>query len=157
MNEFCKDCLYHAWGKTPEQKQAEHEYNAGYYQQNKQRWVINKQKRQSKTQEPKRPDGVDSLDTIVTGTLSYYNRDGKGFSDYAKSGLSKMWEVAKTPVRVIKKAPSAIKSFVEEIGKTIPMKIVGKSQFAKDVKKVFSILNRCKNKSEFKSDFSTYF
>lgn len=50
MNEFCKDYLYHAWGKTPEQKQAEQEYNASYYQQNKQRWVINKQKRQSKTQ-----------------------------------------------------------------------------------------------------------
>lgn len=55
MNDFCKDCLYHAWGKTPEQKQAEQEYNASYYQQNKQRWVINKQKRQAALQGPPLP------------------------------------------------------------------------------------------------------
>lgn len=50
MNDFCKDCLYHAWGKSPEQKEAEKNYNASYYQQNKNRWVINKQKRQTNAQ-----------------------------------------------------------------------------------------------------------
>lgn len=50
MNDFCKDYLYHAWGKTPEQKEAEKNYNASYYQQNKNRWVINKQKRQVNAQ-----------------------------------------------------------------------------------------------------------
>ncbi len=40
MNERCKDALYHSWGKAPERKKLEREYNRNYYNKNKHKWGV---------------------------------------------------------------------------------------------------------------------
>lgn len=40
MNERCREALYHSWGKAPERKKLEREYNRSYYQKNKQKWGV---------------------------------------------------------------------------------------------------------------------
>lgn len=47
MNEYCKEVLRHSWGTSPERKKLESEYNARYYSLNKNKWKVNKAKRQS--------------------------------------------------------------------------------------------------------------
>lgn len=37
-NDFLEETLEHSWGKRPEQKAREKEYNAEYYQKNKDKW-----------------------------------------------------------------------------------------------------------------------
>lgn len=41
-NQTTKTALYHAWGKTPVLKKREKEYNANYYQRNKDKWGVKK-------------------------------------------------------------------------------------------------------------------
>lgn len=48
MNEYCKDVLRHSWGTGPVRKALEKFYNANYYQANKNRWVVNREKRKAK-------------------------------------------------------------------------------------------------------------
>lgn len=56
MNEYCKDVLRHSWGTGPVRKALEKIYNANYYQENKNRWVVNRQKRKAKrAQQPISP------------------------------------------------------------------------------------------------------
>lgn len=40
MNERCKEALYHSWGKAPERKKLESDYNRNYYSKNKQKWGV---------------------------------------------------------------------------------------------------------------------
>ena len=37
-NDFLEETLEHSWGKSPEQKAREKEYNAEYYRKNKDKW-----------------------------------------------------------------------------------------------------------------------
>ena len=126
MNDFCKDCLYHAWGKSPEQKQAEQEYNASYYQQNKQRWVVNKQKRQAKTQNdfvgPKLPEkpsySVDdsSMTPILRGMdVASKMMDKNIVLDIApavKKGVQKVAYATKASIEMGKRAVEKIKDVI---------------------------------------------
>lgn len=161
MNDICKDYLMHSWGKTPERKQLEQNYNADYYSKNKLKWVINRQKRRNATlpPEPERPIGLNSPGVITSGTLEYIpNGEGyDSFNQYAKRGFIRMWNVLSTPVKVIKKVPSAVKKLVNHKIFGAPVRLVGKSDFGNNVKKVFSAIKKSSNKTSFKSFIDKYF
>lgn len=96
MNEYCKNCLRHSWGSSPERKELEKIYNAKYYQANKNRWVINRQRRMgnipvSTLTSAARPSG-DTNDIIVAPFTLY--DDAEDFNKSSKEGLKKIKKIA---------------------------------------------------------------
>lgn len=180
MNDFCKDCLYHSWGKTPDRKRLEKEYNAKYYSQNKQRWVLNKQRRASGKNEP-RPDapiGPYAADTIISGTFDYINSTGSNESNGSNNtnessamqdGLMAVWKATKATAKFAAKAVKAIWKASEHVGEAAasvpefmselekkkilgaPIRAIKNSKIVKDVKKFFKIIG------ESEVDMSEYF
>lgn len=162
MNDICKDYLMHSWGKTPERKQLEQNYNADYYSKNKLKWVINRQKRRDRVnatvpKEPERPFMVEP----ITGTASYFNNENgePAMGEYAEKGLKnmasfakKIWNVFKKTTKTAKNVGAAtvrvVKSDTFKKILSTPIRLIGKTDFGKDVKKVFSTLNRCKDKGD---------
>lgn len=132
MNEICKRCLYHSWGKTPDRKRLEKEYNAKYYSQNKQKWVLNKQRRQSSDLNGPRPDapiGPYAADIIISGTFDYVHNtpDGHGnhnassddLDSYSRKGLKALWKATKATAKFAVKTVKAVWKTSEHIGEAV--------------------------------------
>lgn len=150
MNEYCKSFLKHSWGTSPERKKLEQEYNRNYYQANKNRWVINRQRRMgnvpaSTLTTAERPSG-DANDIIVAPFTLYddaedFNKSSKASFEAAKKFVKDFWEApaaivegAKAVGRVLAKAPKAIiesgKKFVDALKKTKVVKLLKESKEA---------------------------
>lgn len=150
MNEYCKNYLKHSWGSSPERKELEKIYNAKYYQANKNRWVINRQRRMGNVQastltSATRPSG-DANDIIVAPFTLYddaedFNKSSKASFEAAKKFVKDFWEApaaiiegAKAVGRVLAKAPKAIiesgKKFVDALKKTKVAKLLKESKEA---------------------------
>ena len=163
MNEYCKNYLKHSWGSSPERKELERIYNAKYYQANKNRWVINRQRRMgsipaSTLTSATRPSG-DVNDIIVAPFTLYddvedFNKSSKESFEAAKKFVKDFWEApsaiiegAKAVGRVLVKAPKVIiesgKKFVDALKKT---KV---AQFLKESEEAY-------NKAVSKSSYTNY-
>lgn len=150
MNEYCKNYLKHSWGSSPERKELEKIYNAKYYQANKNRWVINRQRRManvpaSTLTSATRPSG-DANDIIVAPFTLYddaedFNKSSKASFEAAKKFVKDFWEASATIIegakvvgRVLAKAPKAIiesgKKFVDALKKTKVVKLLKESEEA---------------------------
>lgn len=150
MNEYCKNYLKHSWGSSPERKELEKIYNAKYYQANKNRWVINRQRRMgnvpaSTLTSTTRPSG-DANDIIVAPFTLY--DDAEDFNKSPKEGLKKIKKIANSildiPATVVSVGmttalmasmiPKAIiesgKKFVDALKKTKVVKLLKESKEA---------------------------
>lgn len=184
MNDFCKDCLYHAWGKSPEQKRLEKEYNAKYYSQNKNKWVLNKLRRSASGANGPRPDapiGPYAVDTIVSGTFDYVNSTGSGNTNSPSAnssandsgamhdGLVALWKATKATAKFAVKAAKKLMKVGEAAGEAVASvpefmddlekrKILGAPIRAiKNSKVVKDIKKFFKIIGESESDMSEYF
>ena len=144
MNEYCKRYLKHSWGSSPERKQLEKIYNAQYYQANKNRWVINRQRRLGNIPSSDLTSTSDVNDIIVSpfslydGVEDFNNSSEEGIKK-AKKFIKDFWEApaaiiegAKAVGRVVAKAPRAIinagKKFAEALSKTKLVKFLKESK-----------------------------
>lgn len=144
MNEYCKNYLKHSWGSSPERKELEKIYNAKYYQANKNRWVLNRQRRLGNLPTASLKGTQDENDVIVSPFRFYedpedFNKSSKDAFEKAKKFVKDFWEApvaiiegAKKVGKAVAKVPKAIinsgKKFVDALKKT---KIV---QFMKEAK-----------------------
>ena len=69
MNEYSQRALYHAWSKTPQGKQNEHDYNVNYYQEHRNKIIQNVLERRKKRKE----SGMSTFDYIVTSLDKAYS------------------------------------------------------------------------------------
>lgn len=149
MNDICKDYLMHSWGKSPESKKNEQTYNAKYYSENKQKWVINRQKRRNM------PLGPAIADDIVMGIASYLkDENGKpDVSGYAKRGLAALNKIFKRTVTSISNLPKSIKNVKRWIESKqifgLPVRLIKKTKVATDAKRIFEIFKENKNNTYF--------
>ena len=146
MNEYCKDALMHSWGSSPERKKLEKQYNADYYAANKNRWVINRQKRLNRPLarqkyltsgggniNVKKPDTkVRDANDIIVAPFHLYDSP-KDFIDASKQFWSTSIQLPATIVNTAKKAVEDVKEagkkFINNIKKlkiTDAIKKVGK-------------------------------
>lgn len=131
MNEYSKEVLYHSWGKTPDRKKLEREYNKSYYQKNKHKWGIKSAaeplsiKKKSPAQTALNAYGNAMM--LVPG-MAYLYGSGENFAGYVSDTASTVASIveanANTPVESDPEPsePSAFQKAVEK-GKKIAKKI----------------------------------
>lgn len=106
MNERCREALYHSWGKAPERKKLEREYNRSYYQKNKQKWGVKSAKVPDDYIGPK-PKKPTSADYALTGV---------GYVMTAIPGGGYLYDSPQQYASYIKEYISIAKKFVKKIG-----------------------------------------
>lgn len=139
MNDYTKKCLYHAWGKSPEEKAKERTYNTGYYQAHREKIIRNViARRKAKQNENKSykltpkdgPIPVIGIDTILETLTRKYDQSivnrntrnpGRRAIDYTKSGEA-IYDAVHAVINLGKRIINSIRT----------------SQPAKDVKSTYS-------------------
>lgn len=134
MNERCREALYHSWGKAPERKKLEKDYNRSYYQKNKYKWGVKGAVYPDNFVGPKPPEppkpptaadhmltGVGYVMTAMPGANYLYDSPQQ-YANYIKEDISvakrfvkKVANVGKDVVRASKEAIAAGKKFVENL------------------------------------------
>ena len=74
MNNYTKQCLYHAWGKSPEDKAKERTYNTGYYQAHREKIIRNVLARR-KAKNNKQNISIKRVDTSKNANIPVYGID----------------------------------------------------------------------------------
>ena len=141
MNEYSKEVLYHSWGKAPERKKLEREYNRSYYQKNKHKWGVKPDPLTIKTvkttgAKQNRSAGDTALNVagdaamLVPGAAYLYG-SGENFANYLEEDL----EIAGNVVSGMASIPAAVASASKkaiEVGKKIAKKILKPFEKFKD-------------------------
>lgn len=114
MNEYCKRCLRHSWGSSPERKKLEQDYNRNYYAANKNRWVINRQRRLGNLPaEATRNTSLRGADEIIVAPATFYEP-----GDFSKSS-EEAFKKAKKFVKDFWEAPAAIIEGAKAVGRVV--------------------------------------
>lgn len=108
MNERCREALYHSWGKAPERKKLERDYNRSYYQKNKHKWGVKGATYPDNFVGPKPPKPT-ATDHALTGV---------GYVMTAMPGGSYLYDSPQQYASYIKEDISIAKKFVKKIGQT---------------------------------------
>ena len=141
MNEYSKEVLYHSWGKAPERKKLEREYNRSYYQKNKHKWGVKSDPLTIKTvkttgAKQNRSAGDTALNVagdaamLVPGA-GYLYGSGENFANYLQEDI----EIAGNVVSGMASIPAAVASASKkaiEFGKKIAKKILKPFEKFKD-------------------------
>ena len=129
MNERCREALYHSWGKAPERKKLERDYNRSYYQKNKHKWGVKGRLPKDYIGPPTKPPtagdhaltGVGYVATAIPGG-SYLFESPQQYADYLKEDVSIakkfVKKIGQTAVGVAAAAKSAIdagKKFISKL------------------------------------------
>lgn len=130
MNERCKDALYHSWGKAPERKKLEREYNRQYYSKNKYKWGVKNAALPPGFigPRPKKPTAADHALTAVGYAAmavpggAYLFESPQQYANYIKEDINlakrfvrKVSSVGVEVVRTSKEIIAAGKRFVEKL------------------------------------------
>ena len=138
MNEYCKEVLYHSWGKAPERKKLERDYNRSYYQKNKHKWGVKGSlppefigpKPKPKTPADVALNTVGSAAMLVPGAAYLYG-SGENFANYAKEDISFIEKIVDkckaVPVAVAEAGTAAV-----EAGKKLAKKLLKPFEKLKD-------------------------
>ena len=143
MNEYCKEVLYHSWGKAPERKQLEREYNRAYYNKNKHKWGVKSASYPTSFVGPKPPGSTTShtpgetalnlagsAAMLVPGAAYMYG-SGENFVSYAKEDIAIVKKILNKCKNVPVAVAAASKAAVET-GKKIAKKILKPFEKFKD-------------------------
>lgn len=115
MNEHVRNSLYHAWGKSPEDKRQEHDYNVGYYQKHREKIIRNvlERKRKNKNMSTIGFDIIiQSIDKEYeervkraksTNTPSLYRFDLRSSGEKAYDAIHAMIDVGRKFIKLIRK------------------------------------------------------
>ena len=130
MNEYCKSCLKHSWGKSPERKKLEKDYNLNYYQANRSRILqrASERRNQSKT----------VTDTIAEMSPTTLYEPGE-FAYYSEESFKDIANAGKRTVSSIKKATDTIKKGMEFVKKKLktPIEMIKNTKLVKSIKNFF--------------------
>lgn len=142
MNEYCKNHLKHSWGRTPERKQLEKEYNMSYYKANRNRIL----KRASE----RRGNLNNDYNDIVTAPLTLY--ENGEFAEYSVKAFRDIMNIAPATINKIKKTKEIIehgKKFVLD-KLELPIKAIKNTKLVKSVKNFFDRVKYYLSKSTVK-------
>ena len=142
MNEYCKNYLKHSWGRTPERKQLEKEYNMSYYKANRNRIL----KRASE----RRANLNNDYNDIVTAPLTLY--ENGEFADYSVKAFHDIMNIVPSTINKIKKTKEKIeagKKFVLD-KLELPVKVIKNTKLVKSVKNFFDRVKYYLSKSRVK-------
>lgn len=112
MNERCREALYHSWGKAPERKKLEKEYNRSYYQKNKQKWGV---KSASEFSRSKKKD--DFVGPQQPTTITDHALNAVGYGMMLVPGASYLYGSPQEYASYIKEDVSLAKKFVKKLAK----------------------------------------
>ena len=128
MNERCKDSLRHAWGKTQAQKEAEKLYNANYYQQNSERWKINREKLRNLS--------GNTLITPRVDLISGFMDDPEERDYYVQKGKESVKTAYKVPIEAVKIGAKTTKKVLSLIGEVLsyPVERIKNTKFVQKMK-----------------------
>ena len=113
MNERCREALYHSWGKAPERKKLEKDYNKSYYQKNKYKWGVKSAVYPynfvgPKPKEPPKPPTA--ADHMLTGV---------GYVMTAMPGANYLYDSPQQYANYIKEDINTAKDFIETLGSVV--------------------------------------
>lgn len=143
MNEYCKEVLYHSWGKAPERKKLERDYNRSYYQKNKHKWGVKSASdpltiKTVKTTGAKKNKSAGDVALNVVGDAAmlvpgagYLYGSGENFANYVEEDI----EIAGNVVAGVASIPATIalaSAKAIEVGKKIAKKILKPFEKFKD-------------------------
>lgn len=146
MNERCREALYHSWGKAPERKKLERDYNRSYYQKNKYKWGVKSAKVPDDYigPKPKKPTAAD------------YALTGAGYVMTAMPGASYLYDSPQQYADYLKEDISIAKKFVKKIG-SVGVSVANASKNAvKKAKKFLDSLNFVKKWKQFIKEGQDY-
>lgn len=140
MNEYCKSCLKHSWGKSPERKKLEKDYNLNYYQTNRSRIL---QRAAERRNQPKTV-----TDTIVEMSPTTLYEPGE-FAYYSEESFKDIANAGKRTIASIKKATNSIKKGMEFVKKKLktPIEMIKNTKLVKSVKNFFDKVKYYKSKA----------
>ena len=134
MNERCKDALYHSWGKAPERKKLEREYNRNYYSKNKHKWGVKSAQYPDDFVGPKPPEppkpptaGDYALNAVGAAAMlvpggAYLFESPQQYANYIKDDINLAKKFVKTlsnvgvsVVKTSKKVVEAGKKFLDNL------------------------------------------
>lgn len=146
MNEYCKEVLYHSWGKAPERKKLEREYNRSYYQKNKHKWGVKSASEpltlkraaavSTSTGTKKKDAGDVALNAVGDAAMlvpgaGYLYGSGENFATYLEEDI----EIAGNVISGVASIPTAVAAASKkaiEFGKKIAKKILKPFEKFKD-------------------------
>lgn len=130
MNEYCKNYLRHSWGKSPERKELERQYNINYYKANRSRILQRAKERASTTP-------ATNYDITVAPLHLYDGADD--FIGYSKKALYDALNVGNTAVSAVKKTANSFKAAVAFVKKKLqtPIEIIKNTKAYKAVSNFF--------------------
>ena len=133
MNTYCKDRLKHSWGKSPERKKLEQQYNLNYYQRNRDK-ILTRAKMRNQTRSAADHDiGVAPL---------YLYEDTADFMNYSNKAFKAIKNILKKPIKVVKNFPEYVKKGKKAvqniyIAMQTPLTAIKNTKLVKAIKNVF--------------------